>query len=74
MTNLLDEEVKTLLVRRRGEWRAVAAGAGVSHSWICKFANGHIPNPGFVTLCKLKDYLTRRKSRKASLVAEMGAA
>lgn len=66
MSQHLDTQVKALLIRRRGEWAEIAAGSQVSYSWLSKFANGHIPNPGFATLRKLYDYLKpARKAAKA---------
>lgn len=43
-----------LLNARRGDWQAVASASGVSYSWLSKFANGHIDNPGLETLKKLR--------------------
>lgn len=60
MTNL-DQVVLDLLQARRGDWQAVAAASGVSYSWLSKFVNGHIANPGFVTLTKLHDALTAKQ-------------
>lgn len=57
MDKPLDVEVKTLLEARKGDWQSIAAGAGVSYSWLSKFTNGHIPNPGYATLKKLRDYI-----------------
>lgn len=34
----------------RGRWETVAAKSGVSYSWLSKFANGHVENPGANTL------------------------
>ncbi len=53
----LDERVRELLHKRRGDWKAVADGSGVSYSWLSKFANGHITNPGYSTLRKLESFL-----------------
>lgn len=53
MNDDLDTRVLGLLNRRRGDWRAVAADARVSYSWLSKFANGRIDNPGFLTLKRL---------------------
>lgn len=60
-TNDLIAEVTRLLEQRRGEWQQIAAdtASGVSYSWLSKFANGHIDNPGYVTLKTLRDYLLR---------------
>ena len=55
----LDLHVRALLDGRKGDWQAVADGAGVSYSWLSKFFNGHIDNPGFATLTKLRDFLER---------------
>ena len=38
----------------------MAKESGVSYSWISKFMNGHIDNPGFTTLKELHAYLTAR--------------
>lgn len=57
MDTSLDVAVRSLLEQRKGEWQAVAEGAGVSYSWLSKFANGHIDNPGFATLKRLHAYL-----------------
>ena len=53
----LDAEVRELLEARKGDWKAVAEGSGVSYSWLSKFMNGHIDNPGFATLSNLRRYL-----------------
>lgn len=59
---MLDDLVRTELNRRRGEWQTIADESGVSYSWLSKFVNEHIPNPGYETLRKLYAYLhnTRR--------------
>jgi len=68
MSTSLDAEVLAALKERKGDWQAVAAGAGVSYSWLSKFANGRIENPGYATLVRLRDHLkaTRRKLAKAA--------
>jgi transcriptional regulator with XRE-family HTH domain len=55
----LDQIVLALLDARRGDWQAVATASGVSYSWLSKFSNGHIENPGFETLKKLHAELTK---------------
>lgn len=50
----LDTEVHDLLAQRVGSWPAVSERAGVSYSWLSKFYNGHIPNPGVATLKKIR--------------------
>lgn len=48
------QEVLEALQSRRGDWPRIAAAADVSHSWLSKFANNRIPNPGTETLKKLR--------------------
>lgn len=54
----LDTLVRAALVQRRGDWQRIAEESGVSYSWLSKFVNSHIDNPGFVTLKKLHEYLS----------------
>ncbi len=54
----LDVDVRRLLEASRGSWLSIAAKAGVSYSWISKFVNGRIPNPGYATLCRLLELLS----------------
>lgn len=61
----LDKEVKALLEEHRGDFKAISATSGVSYSWISKFLNGHIKNPGYAKLERLKVYLLRRKPKAA---------
>lgn len=46
----MDISLTSQVIRRlqavKGSWRAVAEDTGVSYSWLCKFAQGHISNPG----------------------------
>lgn len=60
MSTSLDEDVKAGLAATRGDWQTVAKESGVSHSWISKFFNGHIENPGHETLKSLSAYLSKR--------------
>jgi transcriptional regulator with XRE-family HTH domain len=59
----IDVTVKALLDKRRGDWQAIAKEAEVSHSWLSKFVRGDIPNPGYATLKKVHECLTRKKAR-----------
>lgn len=61
MSTKLDAQVRDALMGRKGEWQAVAAGADVSYSWLSKFANGHIDNPGYATLTRLRAFLKTGK-------------
>lgn len=53
----LDEKVRIALKARKGDWLRIAEQAEVSHSWLSKFVNGHIDNPGYGTLMRLDRYL-----------------
>lgn len=52
----IDQLVRDLLENSRGSWPEVALKTGVSYSWLSKFANGHIDNPGIDTLRKIRDH------------------
>jgi len=41
------------LMTHKGDWIKISKDSGVSYSWISKFANNKIPNPGVYTLEKL---------------------
>lgn len=58
MDKPLDKRVRAALKSRKGDWLEIAGKAGVSHSWLSKFYNGHIGNPGYATLMKLDAYLS----------------
>jgi len=59
----LDSRLKSALEQRRGEWPDIANGSNVSYSWLSKFVNGHIPNPGYTTLKGLHEYLSKQKKK-----------
>lgn len=65
MSTSLDSEVRVALEQRKGEWQTVARESGVSYSWISKFMNGHIKNPGHTTLKDLKEHLATKRKRKS---------
>lgn len=65
MEKPLDLIVKDILEARRGEWQAISEEANVSHSWLSKFVNGHIPNPGLATLRKVYEAAERRAKPRA---------
>lgn len=70
MNTPLDQDIRSRLLARRGEWPAIAASSGVSHSWISKFVRGQIPNPGYTTLTRLGACLGIRGLRRAVAVAD----
>ena len=53
----LPDLVRAQLLERRGEWPNIAKQADVSHSWISKFVNKRIPNPGYATLARLNEFM-----------------
>lgn len=50
----MDVEVRAALNARRGDWPVIAKSCDVSYSWISKFVRGHIQNPGYSTLRRLR--------------------
>lgn len=50
-------ELIAALQSRKGEWPTLARAADVSYSWLTKFAQGHIPNPGINTMQKVESVL-----------------
>lgn len=65
MSSSIDREIlsiKTALESRRGDWQSIASRSQVSHSWLSKFVNGHITNPGVETLKAVKAALAARRA------------
>lgn len=56
----LDMELRAKLADRKGDWPAIAKRAQLSYSWLCKFAVGRIPNPGYDSLKKLSAAIAER--------------
>lgn len=54
--------IKQELVARRGNWAPILSHTGLSMSWLSKFANGRITNPGVVTIEKLQAALSATKA------------
>lgn len=69
MSAKFDIAIRDRLSQRRGEWSDIAEQSGVSHSWISKFVNGRIPNPGYATLEKLSAVLGGRRRTPSKEVA-----
>ena len=59
----LDSKLRRELEKRRGDWPSIADGSNVSYSWLSKFVNGHIPNPGYTTLKGLHEYLNKQRKK-----------
>ncbi|MBI2725422.1 MAG: hypothetical protein HYX42_04150 [Polaromonas sp.] len=66
MRNNLDIQVRELLNKHKGDWQEIAQSSNVSYSWISKFVNGHIPNPGYATLRDLQAHLAKPSRKKAT--------
>lgn len=60
----LMQDVKNRLLARKGEWKEISKASGVSLSWVVKFVDDQIANPGHLTLIKLNNYF-RKSGRKA---------
>jgi transcriptional regulator with XRE-family HTH domain len=56
----LDDIVRAALGARKGDWQQIAEQADVSYSWLSKFYNGHIDNPGYATLRRLHEHLSAK--------------
>lgn len=65
MDKPLDDAVKEFLAANRGVWAAISDDAKVSHSWLSKFVNGHIRNPGLTTLRKVHEAIERHQKARA---------
>jgi transcriptional regulator with XRE-family HTH domain len=65
MDESLDTEVKALLEAHKGQWQSIATKADVSYSWLSKFVNGKIDNPGYATLKRLRDCLAKPSTQPA---------
>lgn len=57
--SLLDK-VKRQVAEAKGGLNKVAEDTGVSYSWITKFHQGHIQNPGYNTLVMLANYFDKQ--------------
>lgn len=64
MDTQLDIEVRQLLGARKGDWQSIASKTGISYSWLSKFFNGHIENPGYQTLRALHAYLRAEPAKQ----------
>lgn len=62
--NDLETVLRDLLTERKGFWADITEATNVSHSWLSKFVNGHIPNPGYGTMKKVHEHLTSPARRK----------
>jgi transcriptional regulator with XRE-family HTH domain len=66
METSLDIAVRDALQARKGDWQRIASESGVSYSWLSKFVNGHIDNPGFGTLKRLHEHLMARDAQRVA--------
>lgn len=70
----LPDLVRAQLLERRGEWPNIAKQADVSHSWISKFVNKRIPNPGYATLARLNEFMNSEQKQPPALSQQAQAA
>lgn len=70
----LPDLVRAQLLERRGEWPNIAKQADVSHSWISKFVNKRIPNPGYATLARLSEFMNSEQNQPPALTHQAQAA
>ena len=70
----LPDLVRAQLLERRGEWPNIAKQADVSHSWISKFVNKRIPNPGYATLARLNEFMNSEQKHPPALTQQAQAA
>ncbi len=52
-------QVKQSLEARRGTWPRVCEETGLDYSWLTKFAQGKIPNPGYKHIETLRQYFEK---------------
>jgi transcriptional regulator with XRE-family HTH domain len=52
--------LRTELQRRRGDWPALCQATGLSYSWLTKFAQGRIREPGLSKIERLREYVEAR--------------
>jgi len=70
----LPDLVRAQLLERRGEWPNIAEQADVSHSWISKFVNKRIPNPGYATLARLNEFMNSAQNQPPAHAQQAQAA
>ncbi len=58
--------IKQRLDECKGNWPAVCEQTGLDYSWLTKFAQGKIPNPGFAKVQTLAaHFATTKRTNKA---------
>jgi transcriptional regulator with XRE-family HTH domain len=55
----LDDQIRRLLNKRRGDWPRIAAASGVSYSWLTKLAQGTLANPSYMRLERVLEQLNK---------------
>lgn len=48
--------IKDRLESSKGTWPSVCEQTGLDYSWLTKFAQGKIPNPGYAKVSALADH------------------
>lgn len=54
------QSLRAELQRRRGDWPALCQATGLSYSWLTKFAQGRIREPGLSKIERLREYVEAR--------------
>lgn len=55
----------TELAHHQGSWPEIARDCDVSYAWICKFANGKIPNAAYQRVERIAEYLKAKNKKLA---------
>jgi len=50
------ERVRLQLINNRGNWPTICRATGIPYSWLTKFAQGKIKNPGIKRIESLDSY------------------
>lgn len=59
MENYTTETLIARLQQTKGNWRVICAETGLGYSWLTKFAQRQIPNPGIKRLEILRQHFER---------------
>ena len=60
------ESIRERLNACKGTWPKVCEDTGLDYSWLTKFAQGKIPNPGYAKVSVLHDHFRMGKRKAAA--------
>lgn len=66
----LISNVRDRLQERKGEWPHIADATSISYSWLCKFGQGKMTNPGVKRLETIDRFLRDNPPAKAEFADE----